>query len=280
MKSMEKILKEEVVQLQKIAENARKRLETAPEGRLRIAKKQNRTEYYYKEGSRGPGGKKKISKKESERGNGRYMRKREISLVKRLAQRDYDVSFIKKAQKRIKAIEQFLEVYDGTCLKKLYQKMNPERKILITPAVLSDEEFIRQWQAKEYKGKAFEENENIIITERGERVRSKSEKIIADKLYTLGIPYRYECPLILGGGIKIYPDFTILRMPMREEVYLEHFGMMDDIDYLDKVLFKLNTYEKNEIYLGVNLFITYETGKKALNTKGLDGLLRNLFCDE
>jgi len=55
---------------------------------------------------------------------------------------------------------------------------------------------------------------------------------------------------------------------------------MDDIDYVDKVLFKLNTYEKNEIYLGVNLFITYETGKKALNTKGLDGLLRNLFCDE
>jgi len=280
MKTMEMVLKDELFQLKQLTESAKKRLETAPKGGLRITKKQNRVEYYYKESRRDVGEREKDRKEKRVRENGRYMKKREISLVKRLAQRDYDVSFIKKAQKRIKAIEQFLEVYDGTCLKKLYQKMNPERKILITPAVLSDEEFIRQWQAKEYKGKAFEENENIIITERGERVRSKSEKIIADKLYTLGIPYRYECPLILGGGIKVYPDFTILKMPMREEVYLEHFGMMDDIDYVDKVLFKLNTYEKNEIYLGVNLFITYETGKKALNTKGLDGLLRNLFCDE
>ena len=67
---------------------------------------------------------------------------------------------------------------------------------------------------------------------------------------------------------------------MREEVYLEHFGMMDDPEYADTALYKLSTYEKNEIYLGVNLFVTYETGKKALNTKGLDGLVRNLFCEE
>ena len=280
MKTTEKILQEEVLQLRDIAESARKRLKTAPKGRLRIAKKQNQIEYYYREPEEEGEVGRDDEKKVKENKNGRYMRKREMTLVKRLAQRDYDLCIIKKAEERIKAIEHFLESYDRTCLKKLYQKTNSYRKALIAPPVLSDEEFVRQWQAIEYKGKPFEDDENIILTERGERVRSKSEKIIADKLYALGIPYRYEYPLVLSGGVKVYPDFTILRMPMREEVYLEHFGMMDDLEYVDTALYKLSSYEKNGIYLGVNLFVTHETGKRALNTKGLDGLMRKLFCAE
>lgn len=118
------------------------------------------------------------------------------------------------------------------------------------------------------------------MTERGECVRSKSGKIIADKLYSLGIPYRYECPPLLEDNIKIYPDFTILKMPAREEVYLEHFGMMDDVNYVDTTIYKLNTYEKNGIYIGVNLFITYETSTKPLNTRALDKIVREIFCAE
>lgn len=53
--------------------------------------------------------------------------------------------------------------------------------------------------------------------------RSVSE----DESISQGIPYRYEYPLVLEGNVKVYLDFTILKMPEREEVYLEHFGMMD-----------------------------------------------------
>lgn len=280
MKTTEMILEEEVSQLKKIAESARKRLETAPKGGLRITRKKRGLEYYYKESeSNGKAGENSDSRAKENR-NGRYMRKREMPLVKRLAQRDYDICVLKRAEERMKAIERFLEVYDRTNLKNLYRKTNSYRKSLITPVVISDEEFMKQWLLVEYKGKTFEDDENIILTERGERVRSKSEKIIADKLFALGIPYRYEYPLMLSNGVKVYPDFTILRMPTRDEVYLEHFGMMDDTEYVDTVLYKLGTYEKNEIYIGVNLFVTYETGKKALNTKSLDGLIRNLFCVE
>jgi len=63
------------------------------------------------------------------------------------------------------------------------------------------------------------------------------------------IPYRYEYPLVLAGNVKVYPDFTILKMPEREEVYLEHFGMMDDIDYVDSAMYKLSTYEKTRYIL-------------------------------
>ena len=166
-----------------------------------------------------------------------------------------------------------------TDLKEVYRKMNPYRRELLITHVLSDEEYIREWQSVEYEGKPFTDENQEIVTERGERVRSKSEKIIADKLNMLGISYRYEYPLVLEGNVKVYPDFTILKMPEREEVYLEHFGMMDDEDYVENVLFKLATYEKNEIYLGVKLFVTYETGKRQLNTRTLDKMLRKLFCD-
>ena len=56
--------------------------------------------------------------------------------------------------------------------------------------------------------------------------------------------------------------------------------MMDDAEYVDTALYRLNTYEKNKIYLGVNLYITHETSKNPLNTRALDGMLRKLFCDE
>ena len=267
MKTIELTLRKELNQLRKIVEEARKRLKTAPVGHLRIAKKGNGVEYYYKNAA-------------ENNGKRRYMKKSEEQLIKKLAQRDYDMSVVKNAEERMKAIESFLQKYERTSLKVIYQKTNQYRRKIIMPVVLSDEEYIKEWLNVAYKGKGFMEEVQEIITEKGERVRSKSEKIIADKLHTLGIPYRYEYPLALDGNIRIYPDFTILKMPMREEVYLEHFGLMDDSNYVEKVMWKLNTYEKNGIYLGVNLFITYETSRNPLNTRTLDKLIRNLFCEE
>ena len=177
----------------------------------------------------------------------------------------------------MKETEKFLKMYEENGLQQLYKSLNPHRRALITPVVISDEEYISKWLTTEYKGKSFEDD-NEIITERGERVRSKSEKIIADKLYMLGIPYRYECPLYLNGNVMVYPDFTILKMPEREEVYLEHFGMLDDAEYVENMIFKLNTYEKNQIYLGVNLFLTQETGRHPINVRALDDMLKKLFC--
>lgn len=272
MKRIEYILKEEIVQLNQVVEMVKQRLINVPEGHLRVREWNGKTEYYYRN---------RMAKDTMEsRSNGRYLRKQEMVLAKSIAQRDYDTMVMNNAEERIQAIEKFLRTYEKTSLKQLYQDTIPGRRNLIEAEIISDEEYIRQWQEVSYNGKGFDDEENEIITERGERVRSKSEKIIADKLYALGILYRYEYPLTLAGGVRTYPDFTILKMPEREEVYLEHFGMMDDADYVDGVMYKLSIYEKNKIYLGVNLFITHETRKNPLNTRALDGMLRNLFCEE
>ena len=269
MKTIESTLGKELSRLTKVLNEAEKRMKTAPKGHLRISKKKNRVEYYFKSDENGV-----------EHKNGRYLKKKEEDLAKKISQRDYDACVLKYATERLKVIETFLENYKKTSLEDLYEKTNPYRREIINPAVISDKEFVDRWQAVQYEGKQFTEPTQVIITEKGERVRSKSEKIIADKLYMLGIPYRYEYPILLDGNIKMYPDFTILRMPEREEVYLEHFGMMDDIDYVNTVFCKFNTYERNGIYLGVKLFVTQETSRNPLNTKALNQMLKELFCVE
>ncbi len=286
MMTIETMLTKELDELKLIAEESRIRLSASPSGLLRVAQKQGKYEYYLKED-------------DYAYSNGRYLRKDEKDIAIAVAQRDYDMQVVKKAEERIKEIERFLNKYGNTSLKEIYTKMSLGRRELIgtnlmdanpnlDTYLLPDDEFIKRWLAVKYESKMFSDDDNdqvieqAIITERGERVRSKSEKIIADKLYMLGIPYRYEYPILLegyNGYFNSYPDFTILRMSDRQEIYLEHFGLMDDADYVNTVLRKLDTYERNGFYLGVNLFFTYETSKRPLNTVSLDRLLRELFCE-
>ena len=73
-----------------------------------------------------------------------------------------------------------------------------------------------------YQGKPFDASLPKLYTSREERVRSKSEIIIADTLSRESIPYRYECPLHIPDVGNIYPDFTVLNVAKRKELYWEH----------------------------------------------------------
>ena len=263
---IEEMLQKEAIEPKKIMNEVEKRDKARPQGTLRISQKKTGVEYYIKN-----------QDNENIAVNGQYLKKKDAKIAKEIAQRDYDTKLLRNAKARLRTIEMFLKKYEETSIKAVFQKMHPSRRQLVDKIIISDEEYVKRWNAVVYEKKKFEDDENVIITEKGERVRSKSEKIIADKLNMLGIPYRYEFPIVLEGNIKMYPDFTILKMPERKEVYLEHFGKLDDEAYINITIMKLNTYEKNGIYVGVNLFFTYETNRKALNVKALDKMLRTLF---
>ena len=136
------------------------------------------------------------------------------------------------------------------------------------------EDQLAEWMKEDYKKKEFQENSTVIITERGERVRSKSEKIPADYFYQKNIPYKYEAPLYLVGAGIIYPDFTFLSSKTRQEIYWEHEGMMDDEIYARNAIRKIHTYEKNGIYPGERLILTFETKAVALDTQ----IVKELVC--
>ncbi len=77
----------------------------------------------------------------------------------------------------------------------------------------------------------FLEEGLIHRTERGDLVRSKSELVIADKLYARGIDYAYEQRLVLPNGRTRYPDFTIADDARGVIFYWEHLGMLDNQGY-------------------------------------------------
>ena len=147
----------------------------------------------------------------------------------------------------------------------------------MNPILLPDREFREQWEAVGYTGKAFAKDAPEYYTDKGERVRSKSEILLANLLQKHDIPYRYECPLTLPSGIVIYPDFTILHLRLRKELYLEHLGMMDNEEYCESALQRLRLYEKSGIFQGDRLLLTYESSKMPLDIRTAEKMILH-FC--
>ncbi|WP_297285027.1 AAA family ATPase [uncultured Brachyspira sp.] len=99
----------------------------------------------------------------------------------------------------------------------------------------------------------YDENK-VHITERGEKVRSKSEVIIANYLYqkekASKIEYSYEVKYEGKIGDCKLPDFTIIK---GDKTYLlEHLGMLSNENYKNKWEEKKKWYENNGIYEASN----------------------------
>ena len=156
--------------------------------------------------------------------------------------------------------------------------MHKERQLLVTPIEPTWNQLLMKWYEEEYQGKEFKEGIPVILTEKGERVRSKSEKIIADYLYRKNILYKYEKPLYSNGYGIVYPDFTLLSRKTGKEIYWEHEGMMDDQEYARKAIQKIESYQMNDIYQADRLILTFETKQCVLNSKIIENLTaRYLF---
>ena len=188
-------------------------------------------------------------------------------MAKQLAQKDYDKKVPTCAEKELNAISKFLVNCPDKSVEQIFENLHEGRKRSITPIMETHEEYVQKWQEEIYQGKAFYDDTPELYTMKGERVRSKSELIIADMLSKEGVPYRYEYPLHLKGVGKIYPDFTVLNVKKRKELYWEHLGMMDDPSYAEKALKKITIYEQNGNFPGEDLILTYETRKNPMNQK-------------
>lgn len=237
-----------------------------PKGKLRISHRNSVEQYYYREESI----KSSMGVEADGAGVtyslGKYIKKSDIKLAYDLAQRDYDEDLLKLAQRRLAHVQAMLKDLGSDEMERVYEELNPYRKKLVTPRIISDEEYAKRWSAVEFERKSFEEGTAVIMSDKGERVRSKSEKIIADTLHKKGIPYRYEAPLTFKNGKKIHPDFTVLNQKRRQEVYWEHLGMMDNTEYCENALGRIEIYQRNNIILGGNLIVSYETSRHPIET--------------
>ncbi|MCR5737945.1 MAG: hypothetical protein K6G64_09870 [Eubacterium sp.] len=189
---------------------------------------------------------------------------------------EYYDRIYKNAIKREKILDKLEEGLKAYSIDSVYEKMGRGKQKLIEPLSMTREQYREMWLNEEYQGKTFYEDNLEIRTDRGERVRSKSEKIIADKLYREGIAYRYEYPLEIPGWGTIYPDFTILDEENRRNLIYEHFGMMDNEEYANNAIAKLQLYAEAGYILGDDLFITMETSTKPFDSRMLDGIIKQI----
>lgn len=272
-------------QLDEILEMTETFIKVAPPGSLRIAQK-NPNQYYWVTESTGS--------------KGKYIRKSDVAIAKQLAQKDYAMKLHAKVVQMKKELDEHSDLYDESEIVKFHESFSEARRKLIEPYVRNAEEFAQHWvriklDEKERLailnassgntsklhfggGMSYPINEqNGIATERGEVVRSKTEKILADKLYMYGIPYVYEMPLYIVGYGYLCPDFTVLNKRTRQEYYWEHFGMMEKAEYCEKAIKKINTYEKQHIYQGRQLLLTFETSTQLPNFKQVEAFIQEFL---
>ena len=259
MKGLRKMLLKEKKRLESILEMTRNQLIDAPGGTLQISKTGKWVQYYH-------------YIKEENKGK-KYISIHNNKLAQELAQKSYNTRILKLTEKRLAQINKILKDYDDDEMEKVFLREHKERQKLIKPVEPIWEMKVNQWLEQEYQKKGFQEGTPVILSERGERVRSKSEKILADYFYRHDIPYKYECPLHLSGVGVVYPDFTFLSAKIGQEVYWEHEGMIDEEIYAQNAVRKIHTYEKNGIYPRERLILTFETKKSILDTRMIEALV-------
>lgn len=219
---------------------------------MRLSQSQGCTQYYH------------CTKNSSH--NGAYIPKNNFSLAKELAQKAYDKKVLNYIEKTLAQMDKLLNSYKDDKFREIYEAEHIERQKLITPIESNYEQKLKEWREIPYQGKGFIEGLPMITSNNGIRVRSKSEKIIADYFESLGLSYKYECPLHLKPYGTIYPDFSILSRRNGKIIYWEHEGMMDNTDYARAAVQKIELYEKNGIFPGENLILTFETSTSSINT--------------
>lgn len=242
----------------------------APQGCLKYQKKGENT-YYYQQ----------YKNENTNQWDRKYIKKENVSLARELAQKQYYMTIKPVLERNLIGLENLIKQYHPENIERVYESLGTERKNLIIPFKDSKEERIRKWYEEKYeKNNLYPENLRYE-TEQGELVRSKSEVIIANILYKYrnDILYKYERPLsvLVNGKMKtIYPDFTIMNIHTGEITYWEHAGRMDDPNYANDFVKKVNTYIENNMFPGRDVLFTYESQTNPLEISAIKMLVEDI----
>ena len=239
---------------------AEEKIKHMPDGRINIRKHGDLRYFYH------------FRKGEKER----LIKQSEISLLEDLMQTCYLKKVIRSAKAEVAILKNTLKSYPDTIAEEVYESLPEERRVGVKPIVPTDDQFRERWESQTYPVKPVKEGMPVFKTLKGDLVKSKSEVLIADRLFANGIPYKYECPINVGG-IIFHPDFTILRMSDRKILYLEHCGKVGDAEYAEDMVSRANRYSLAGIMQGDSLFFTFETSKTPLDTEVIDKMIENCF---
>jgi len=206
----------------------------------------------------------------------RYLSARNIKTAESLAEKTYNIRLLNMYKIRLKAIEHFVKYCPPHDELDIYSKLNPGCRALIRDGLVPMSEAARKWAEESYE-KSSEHPETLIQPAPGGlMVRSKSEAMIVSRLRNFALPFRYECAIWINGR-KLHPDFMIMDPNTGDIVIWEHFGMMDDPDYLEIWRYKMAQYKQAGYIPGVNMIVTYESKAHPLSQDLVDAAIRAFF---
>ena len=202
--------------------------------------------------------------------NNKYIKtltKDDQSTIQSYFQSNYENKVYKKAKKLLPIIKRLNKLYQDDLIDAVYDDLDPIKKGIVKPIKKTKKQIAEEWLNEGYRS----------LTIPKEEFRSKSEYIIASKLKNKAIPFKYEKELFLHNYGRVYPDFTIFDPNINQEIYWEHFGMMDDSDYRDKTYRKIQAYLDNGYLPGINFIMTFESSSKPLNYRLVEKMIAEYF---
>ena len=237
-----------------------KMLKDLPEGKLILSVVKGRNYYYLSN----PAGRKYIGDGNSE-------------LVRKLQLRRFLEDYLTKTEKHMKFVENFLNGYSvvspDRVLAELPKTYRGEKVLADAGMVFFDGE---AWAAEPYEKSTFRSHELNKKTLKGDNVRSMTELAIANVLYSLEIPYRYE-EVLWFGKTRIIPDFRIYSRKSGKIVILEHCGMMNNHDYYQAFFWKLHQYIDNGYLPWEDVFFTFNSNDGNINTQYIMKMVETYF---
>lgn len=253
-KSLERILKtlKETQRQQSIRANELAEFE---EVFLKSRKHRNGGEYYY--------ARKNGSKESTYLGNASNV------TVNNIREARYLRKSLPIIERNIRCLEQMIERLQPT----EYDNINALLPVIYRGAKLTYaegvDEKLRSWreQALAYKARfnIYRPEELKIETKDGTYVRSKSEALIYNALFDMGLTFVYEMPIRIGSR-TYWSDFVILsEQDYETEIIIEHQGLMNSEGYRVRFMEKLHGYWRAGYVLGVNLFLTFDNPDGGLD---------------
>ena len=160
-------------------------------------------------------------------------------------------------------------------LKRLLKEWQPLAELYPEPG--DEVGALREKKAFPLSQNPYKKEELIHDTGLGFFTRSKSEAIVAQRLFAYGLWFEYEAPLrirgLFGKWKTIYPDFTIYLEDGRI-IYLEHVGKLQEEKYQMRFLRKILEYHKNDYLISRDVFITMDGPDGSIDIAAIDALIR------
>lgn len=172
---------------------------------------------------------------------------REPELVARLARKAFLEKSVSEKMKNISIISCMLKRVEGN------DKTGELSEFILSSGYLPQ---IRKWLDEPFDTNPLYPENLKYCTDRGIRMRSKSERTIGSRLEKYNVTYKYERAMDLSG-MRVYPDFTIMKHDGHMVIW-EHLGLAENPLYMAKNMNKVSIYQKHGFRTHKNLILTVE----------------------